>query len=112
MQKLWRNYSLSIVAGTLFLTAWIVFGVVKWFDYRGELALQGASLDASTFLLRFGSITLQNWQSEMLNVLMFVVLGALFVHRSSSQSKDSIEEVQQALARIEQRLDARGEPPR
>jgi len=105
MRALWRNYSLSIVAGLLFLAGLVGFAVVKWFDYRYELSLNGANIDAGNYVLRLASIVLSNWQSELLNVLAFVVLGALFVHKNSSQSRDSMDEVQEALARIERRLD-------
>lgn len=105
MKTLWRNYSLSIVAGLLFLVGLLAFAVVKWFDYRYELSLDGASIDTGNYLMRFASIVLQNWQSELLNVVAFVVLGSLFVHRNSSQSKDSVDEMQATLSRIERRIE-------
>lgn len=104
MKTWWRNYSLSIVAGVLFLVTWIAFGVTKWFDYRYELQLLGVSPDAGHYAMRFLALTLQVWQSDILNLLMFVVLGALFIHKNSSQSKDSTDEIQEALARIESRM--------
>jgi hypothetical protein len=43
LKNLWRNYSLSLVAGVLFLLTWVAFGVIKWFDHRYELSLMGTA---------------------------------------------------------------------
>jgi hypothetical protein len=50
--------------------------------------------------------TLENWQSEFLLLFSFVVLSALFIHRGSAESKDSDEQMQKSLDRIEKRLKA------
>ena len=38
MERLWRDYSLSITAGVLFLITWLVYAVVEWFDFRHEMS--------------------------------------------------------------------------
>jgi SNF2 family DNA or RNA helicase len=48
--------------------------------------------------------TLENWQSEFLQLLTFVVLTSFLIHRNSPESKDSDEEMQRSLNRIERRL--------
>jgi hypothetical protein len=45
-------------------------------------------------------------QSEFLQLFSFVVLAALFIHRGSAESKDSDEQMQKTLDRIERRLKA------
>lgn len=52
--------------------------------------------------------TLENWQSEWLQLLTFVILTAYLIHRGSHESKDTDEKVDAALARIEQKLDGLG----
>jgi hypothetical protein len=52
----------------------------------------------------FGQSTLENWQSEFLQLFSFVTLAALFIHKGSAESKDSDEEVEASLRRIEENL--------
>jgi hypothetical protein len=44
-------------------------------------------------------------QSEFLQLFSFVVLAALFIHRGSAESKDSVDRMEAALKRMEERLD-------
>ena len=46
------------------------------------------------FLGEFSQSTLENWQSEFLQLFAFVVLAALFVHKGSAESKDSDDRVE------------------
>ena len=55
---------------------------------------------------QFWESTLENWQSEFLLLFSFVVLSALFIRRGSVESKDSDEQMQKSLDRIEKRLKA------
>ena len=55
---------------------------------------------------QFWESTLENWQSEFLQLFSFVVLASLFIHKGSAESKDSDEQMQQSLDRIEKRLKA------
>lgn len=43
-------------------------------------------------------------QSEFLRLLTFVVLTSFLIHRNSHESRDSEDEMQRTLNRIEQRL--------
>jgi hypothetical protein len=58
------------------------------------------------FLWQFWTSTLENWQSEFLQLLTFVVLTTFLIHRDSHESRDSDDEMQRSLNRIEQRLKA------
>jgi hypothetical protein len=61
-------------------------------------------------ILRSGEVSCRrgelHWQSEFLQLFSFVVLSALFIHRGSAESKDSDEQMQKSLDRIERRLKA------
>jgi hypothetical protein len=46
----------------------------------------------------------ENWQSELLQLFSFVVLAALFIHKGSSESKDSGEKVEASLRRIQEKV--------
>jgi len=70
-----------------------------------EVRVHGEALAVSDFLVQFGQSTLENWQSEFLQLFSFVVFSAVLIHKGSAESKDSDEEMQAALKRIEKRLD-------
>jgi hypothetical protein len=48
--------------------------------------------------------TLENWQSEFLQLFSFVTLAAPYIHKGSGESKDGEEKMEAALRRIEERL--------
>lgn len=86
--KLWRDYNLSIVLAALFLVSWAV-----------QLWAQWTSGDDAWQML---AATMENWQSEFLQLLTFVVLTSFLIHRGSHESKDGQEEFQaEALERLE-----------
>ena len=58
----------------------------------------------SGYLWTWGAATLENWQSEFLQLLTFVVLTAYFIHKGSHESKDEDERVESMLHDIDQRL--------
>ena len=107
LRWLWRNYNLSIVLIALFLTSWIMQTWMGWRQYEAEQHERGAVaqwLGDGGYLWRWGEATFENWQSEFLQLLTFVVLTTYLVHRGSHESKDTDEAMQRQLDRIEQRL--------
>lgn len=104
----WRNYNLSIVLSVLFLASWAGQAIFEWFVVSNEATNHGQQMTVSDYLTEFGQSTLENWQSEFLQLLTFVVLTSFLIHRGSHESKDGEDEMRAALARIEARLDALG----
>jgi hypothetical protein len=106
-QKRWPlgNYGLTIVLAVLFLSTWVGQFFTELSVFKQEASQHGESFEWSGFWPEFWQSTLENWQSEFLQLLTFVVLTAFLIHRGSAESKDSDEDMQAALARIEARLD-------
>jgi hypothetical protein len=105
MRHLWRSYNLSIVLLALFLTSWIGQGVFQWFEMANEAQAHGQASTLAEFIPAFFSATFENWQSEFLQLFTMVILTAFLIHKGSHESKDQDEKVDQALARIERRLE-------
>jgi hypothetical protein len=103
-----RDFGLSIAFATLFLTSWIGQAIAEWHVFVDEQKAHGEEIRIVDFAQEFTQSTLENWQSEFLQLFSFTVLAALLIHKGSAESKDSAEEMQKALARIEKRLDAAG----
>jgi hypothetical protein len=106
VQRLWRDYSLSITAAVLFLVTWLVYAVVEWFDFKHEMSWYGEPVEFGFYLTRFFAFSLENWQSEFLHIFFLVWLASFLVHKGSAESRDSDGRIEEALERIERRLDA------
>jgi len=106
MKRWWRDYNLTVVLGLLFVTTWIGQLITQWFTFANEQQDHNQPLQIGAFLWEFWQSTLENWQSEFLQLFSFVALSALFIHKGSAESKDSDEQMQQSLDRIEKRLKA------
>jgi hypothetical protein len=101
MKRLWRNYNLSIVLATLFLVSWVAQFGTGWVSYAQEQREHGQPAELAGYMWRFADNTFENWQSEFLQLLTFVILTAYLIHRGSHESKDNDEEVMARLKRIE-----------
>jgi hypothetical protein len=107
--KAWRDYGLSIVLFTMFAVAFIVHTASGWMQYRSEQASHGQEatvLGDDGYAWYWAEWTLQNWQSEFLELGVIVVLSSFLIHKGSAESKDSDEEMKKLLESIEKKLDA------
>ena len=105
LTKLWVNFGLSMAFCVLFLTSWMGHAITEWQLYAQEQQAHDEPIEVTGYLTEFAQSSLENWQSEFLQLFSFVVLSALFIHRGSGESKDSDERMEQALKRIENELE-------
>lgn len=108
MGRLWRDYNLSIVLCMLFISAWILQTFTGWYEFVAEQQQHGQAAEvfgSEGYVWRWAEATMENWQSEFLQLFTFVVLTSFLIHRGSHESKDSDEKMQASLARIEHRLE-------
>jgi hypothetical protein len=107
MRYLWKNYNLSIVLAIMFLCCWSLQTWTGWREFAAQQQQHGEMPQVwgdSGYVWEWGEATFENWQSEFLQLFTMVVLTSMLIHKGSPESKDSNEEMQQALERIEQRL--------
>ena len=102
---LWRTFGLSLAFCGLFFVSWIAQGIAEWGSYRAEQLAHGEQATLGGYTVEFGQSTLENWQSEFLQLFSFVVLSALLIHRNSAESKDSDERMEEKIDKIAKRLD-------
>jgi hypothetical protein len=105
VRKVWKHFGLSIAFCVLFFTSWVAQGVVEWQVFVDQQRAHREDVRVVDYLQEFSQSTLENWQSEFLQLFSFVVMSALLIHRGSAESKDSDERMQQSLQRIEERLE-------
>jgi hypothetical protein len=102
--KTWKNFGLSIALVILFFTTWLGQGIAQWQTFVDEQRAHHEPVEVVDFIQEFSQSTLENWQSEFLQLFTFVVLAALLIHRGSGESKDSDDRMEEILKRIEKRL--------
>jgi hypothetical protein len=101
------NYGLSIVLGVLFITALGAQTYFGWNKYVAEHQThheQPTVFGRSGYFQEWGEATMENWQSEFLQLLAFVVLTAFLVHKGSHESRDEDDETKQQLKRMEKQI--------
>jgi hypothetical protein len=103
-RSLWREFGLGLALMLLFFGSWVAHGIAEWQTYTDEQREHGESTSAGDFVSVFAQSTLENWQSEFLQLFAFIALSALFIHKGSAESKDTDEKVEASLRRIEERL--------
>jgi hypothetical protein len=103
-RSVWREFSLGLALMVLFFSTWAAHGIAEWQTYTDQQRAHEQPVEVGDFVSEFGQSTLENWQSEFLQLFAFVVLAALFIHRGSAESKDSDENMEASLRRIEVHL--------
>ncbi|HJS26224.1 MAG TPA: DUF6766 family protein [Actinomycetota bacterium] len=104
VRKIWRNFGLSLAFAVLFLVSWAAQGVAEWQVYASEQAEHGETARLSEFWFHFGQSTLENWQSEFLQLFSFVVLAAVLIHHGSAESKDGTDRIERKVNEIHSML--------
>jgi hypothetical protein len=106
--RLWRDYGLSITLFALFGVSFIGHTITGWMQYSSDQRSHGEQptiLGDSGYVWSWGEWTLQNWQSEFLELGVIVVLSSFLIHKGSAESKDSDDEIKELLTSIESKLD-------
>lgn len=103
-RSFWREFGLGLVLTILFFTSWIGHGFSEWQVYAAEQRLHDQPVEVRDFIFEFSQSTLENWQSEFLQLFSFVLLAALYVYKGSAESKDSDERMEASLRRLEEHL--------
>jgi hypothetical protein len=84
LQKTWKNFGLSLAFCILFFSSWVAQGVAEWQVYTDEQRTHRQPVEAGDFMAEFSQSTLENWQSEFLQLFSFVVMSALFIQAAPS----------------------------
>jgi cytochrome c biogenesis protein CcdA len=106
LRRIWPNFALSIVLCILFFVSWVGQAISEWRAFVQEQRDHNETAGAGEFLIAFGQSTLENWQSEFLQLFSFVVLAAAYIHHGSAESRDSDDRMEEMLKRVVAKLDA------
>ena len=103
-RTVWREFGLGLLLMLLFFATWIAHLISEWQVFTDEQREHGQDTALGDFVATFAQSTLENWQSEFLQLFSFVVLAALYIHKGSAESKDGEEKIEASLRRIETHL--------
>jgi hypothetical protein len=98
--SIWKKYGFMWVTLTLFLVSLAGHWALAWSAYRDDQLLHGRSADVAGYLVETGRDTLENWQSEFLQLVWQVAGLAILFHVGSPQSKEGDERKEEKLDRI------------
>jgi Domain of unknown function (DUF6766) len=105
-----RDRGLGVLFVSVFVVTWIGQLVFEWFEYANEAADHGqdAVFWSEAFWVVFWQSTLENWQSEFLQLSAFTIACAYLVYKGSSESADGSERIE---AKVDFLLEQQGIDP-
>jgi len=95
-----KAYSFGLITGAFFLLSWAGQFVFQLIVQRNESEQHGQAFSWSEYLPQFFSSTLENWQSEFLQLVWQAAGLAMFYFWGSSQSKEGEDRVEAKIDRL------------
>lgn len=103
--SIWKRYGFAWLTLAFFLFSLAGHWIFGWIDYANEQIAHKESVEASGFVVQMMRETMENWQSEFLQ-LMWQVLGlTYFLYIGSPQSKEEDDRFEDKLDLILKRVD-------
>ena len=100
-----KRYSYLWVTLVLFLGSIAGHWTCAWFAFVNEQQAHGQSADTNEYLVEVGRDTLENWQSEFLQLVWQVAGLSFLLYVGSPQSKEGDDRKEEKLDEILKLLD-------
>ncbi len=97
--SIWKNYGFAWVTAGFFLISLAGHAVFSWFAYVADQQAHQQPIEVSQYAVLMARDTLENWQSEFLQLIWQVAGLAMLLHVGSPQSKEGDD-------RVEAKIDA------
>lgn len=104
----WHRYGFAWVTLGFFLISFIGHWAFGWFAYVSEQKALSQPPEVAGYLVEMMRDTLENWQSEFLQLLWQVVGLALLLYVGSPQSKEGDDRVEAKIDALLRRIDPDG----
>jgi len=104
----WKKYGFAWVTGAFFLFSFAGHWIFGWVEFVSEQKAHGQPPEVGQYLVLMARDTLENWQSEFLQLIWQVVGLTYFLYIGSPQSKEEDDRMEDKLDAILQRLDPQG----
>jgi hypothetical protein len=106
--KMWKNFGLSLGFCALFFITWVAQGVAQWQRYTDDQREHHEPVELGDFVADFSQSTLENWQSEFLQLFWQVLGLTYFLYVGSPQSKEEDDRFEDKLDAVLRKLDPQG----
>jgi len=102
--SLWKGYAYAWITLGLFLFTLAGHWIFGWFAYVDDQHAHSQPPLVGPYLIQMGRDTLENWQSEFLQLLWQVGGLALFLYLGSPQSREEDQRKEEKLDAILRRV--------
>lgn len=102
---IWSKYGYLWATLALFLVSLAGHWLFAWYAFVAEQSQQGQSAEVSAYVIETMRDTLENWQSEFLQLIWQVSGLALLYHIGSPQSKDGNDRLEEKVDLILKAVD-------
>jgi hypothetical protein len=103
--SIWKRYGFAWVTGGFFLISFLGHWVFGWFTYVSEQQAHQQPVQFSDYLVQMMRDTLENWQSEFLQLLWQIVGLALLLYVGSPQSKEGNDRMEAKIDALLRKVD-------
>ena len=100
-----KKYSFAWITGAFFLVSLVGHWVFGWFAYVSEAAQHMQAPEAREYFIEMMRDTLENWQSEFLQLVWQVVGLAVLYYAGSPQSRGDDERMEAKLDALLRKID-------
>src|SRR5215213_3393912 len=104
-RSIWKRYSYAWVTLGFFLITLIGHWLFGWFAYVNDQRAHNQPVQVSDYAVEMTRDTLENWQSEFLQLLWQVGGLAFLLYVGSPQSKEGDDRMEAKLDEILRKLD-------
>jgi hypothetical protein len=103
--SIWRGYGYAWITLSFFLLSLSGHWLFGWFAFVDEQAEHHQSVQASAYVIQMLRDTLENWQSEFLQLLWQVGGLAVLLFVGSPQSKEGSDRMEAKLDELLRKVD-------
>ena len=107
-QSIWKRYGYAGVTLGFFVISLAGHWLFGWFAFINEQRAHGQPIQTSDYVVQMMRDTLENWQSEFLQLLWQVGGLALLLYVGSPQSKEGDDRMEAKIDEILRRVDPSG----
>jgi hypothetical protein len=104
-KSIWSRYSYTWVTLALFLVALVGQWVFGWYEYVQEQQDHNQAVDVSAYVNQLMRGTLENWQSEFLQLIWQVAGLSFLFHVGSTQSRESEDRMEAKIDELLRMID-------
>jgi hypothetical protein len=105
---IWTRYGFVWVTGALFVFSLIGHWLFGWFEFVSAQHAHGQPIEVSAYIVQMLRGTLENWQSEFLQLIWQVVGLTYFLYIGSPQSKEEDDRFEEKLDAVLRKVDPQG----